>query len=145
MPNSPYHPDQPSTVPLADEAAVIGRIHSLLGDGAACTRTLWLFFLDADRVQLPVLVPIDDLPERPDPELMSALTHVLRETIGGESMGGSVVLVLERPGLSHPTDGDWAWTRSLHTQIRSSAVALHGVYLAADGDVSRLFAAQTAA
>lgn len=140
-----YHPDQPSTVPLADEAAVIDRIRFILGDGLASRRTLWLLFLDGARVQLPVIVPIDDLPIRPDPGLMSALTHVLQETIGHESMGRSVVLVLERPGSSHPIDGDRAWTRSLQTHLRAAGVSLHGVYLAAAGDVSRLFALRRAA
>jgi hypothetical protein len=45
-------------------------------------RSLWLIFLAADAVQLPVVVPIDDMPANPDPgtagSICDVIAHVIR-------------------------------------------------------------------
>jgi hypothetical protein len=52
--------------PLSTDQDVIRRIDRLLDQDSRRQRSLWLFFLSGDGLQLPAVVPIDDMPERPD-------------------------------------------------------------------------------
>jgi hypothetical protein len=134
----PNLPGPPSTTPLLDDAAIVDRICDILGDGASAGRTLWTFFLDARRVQSPVLLPMDDLPTDPSPKLVAALLNVLAQTLAKDGEGGSVLFTLERPGSADPTSGDRAWARLLHDEAARFDVSVPGIYLAASGQVTRM-------
>ena len=92
---------------------------------------LWLFFLDGDQRQSPVLVPIGDLPPLPDgvvDNLGAVLAQVLPDL--ATDMGpGSVVMIRERRGPAAVLPADRAWADALTRTCRARDVVLRGVYL----------------
>ena len=55
-------PDHDLLAPLSTDAEVLVRVDQIIRKDARRDRSLWLFFIAADAVQLPVVVPIDDVP-----------------------------------------------------------------------------------
>jgi hypothetical protein len=85
---------------------------SLIGPDGFSRHTLWMIFLDeAGRVS-PVLVPIDDIPRRPEPQMLSSFRTVVSGLLGQDGID-AVALLLSRPGGSAMTANDRAWARSL--------------------------------
>lgn len=114
-------PDQP----LADDAALLA-FAKFLHDGVTPRRrTLWFVMLDRHRRPLPVIVPIDHVPDEPDVLMVSNLGQAWHEILRDEP-GSSVVLMLERPGPAAASEDDLAWRAALR-----SAAAEHGISLAA--------------
>ena len=116
--------------PLLTDTDVRRRIERLIGP-ASQDRTLWLFFLDGDRRQSPVLMPVEDMPLLPDGTL-DGLGHVLEEVLPdlATAMGpGSVVFVWERLGPDEVLTADRAWADALVAVCRARGVVLRGTYL----------------
>jgi hypothetical protein len=111
----------PELAPLRTEADVLRRIEQLIEPDARRRQSLWLFFLDRNQQQLPVVVPIDDVPDDPEPELVGNLCYIVSEVLGESEPEGSVVFVLTRPGLVTPDDTDRTWRDRLR-----DAAAEHG-------------------
>jgi hypothetical protein len=89
----------------------------MMGSGGFARRSIWMIFLDNEcRVQ-PLVVPIDDIPAEPEPELLRGLGTTLDGVIDGEN-ASSVALLLSRPGPSRASEQDGA---GLELSIRSSA------------------------
>jgi hypothetical protein len=122
--------------PLLTDADVLDRVTELVGP-AAVRRQLWVLFLDGDRRQTPVMMPIEDLSDRLDelPPLAPVLEGVL-PMLATASGPGAVVLVLERRGPDVPTADDERWAEQLTTGCGD--VVLDGVYLSTPGGVRRL-------
>jgi hypothetical protein len=102
--------------------------------------TLWLFVLDGDRRQAPVVVPVEDMPHLPD-ETVDALGEVLEELVpdlATDSGPGSVVLVRERLGPDDVLASDRTWARALETMCRARDVVLRGIYLVTPTDTRML-------
>jgi hypothetical protein len=108
--------------PLRTDADVVRRVEQLIEPAARLRQSLWLFFLDENQQQLPVIAPIDDIPDEPDLELVGNLCFIISEVLGDSEPEGSVVLVLTRPGPGVPDSADQAWRDTL-----SAAAAVHGV------------------
>lgn len=130
----------PADAPLLTDADVVARVRQLVGP-ALRDRQLWLLLVDGDGRQAPVVVPVSDLPERPDPGGLPGLTGLLTEVRDDLATGlgpGSVILVLERLGadLTLPRDRDWA--HALAACCRSAGVERRGVFLSTPGAVRRL-------
>lgn len=118
--------------PIRDEADLTTRWRQLMGPGGFDTRRAWLAWFDAQGHQLPALMPIEDLPARPDPVLLPRLMEVLT---GACPVGGSIAVLLSRPGSGAVTDDDRAWARALYAQARDAraravSVPLWPVHLA---------------
>ncbi|MEV0891488.1 hypothetical protein [Promicromonospora sp. NPDC050262] len=114
-------PDQP----LVDDAALLAFANLLHGGIRPRRRTLWFALLDGARRPLPMVVPVDLVPDEPDALLTSNLGRAWHEILRGEP-GASVLLVLERPGSPYASPEDHAW----HAALRSAA-AEHGLTVAA--------------
>ena len=114
-------PDQP----LADDASLLAFARFLHDGVAPRRRTLWFVMLDRERRPLPVIVPIDHVPDEPDVLTVGNLGHAWHEILRDEP-GSSVVLMLERPGPAAASFDDLAWRAALR-----SAAAEHGIKLAA--------------
>lgn len=96
--------------PLVTDELIEQRVADLVG--RACRRQLWLLFLDEDDVQLPLVMPTDDFPNRPDPAYIAALGAAAKgvmETAGAAQL----ILVWERYSTSDLTPLDKAWAREL--------------------------------
>jgi hypothetical protein len=84
----------------------------LMGDGGFGRRSVWLLFFDADGRPEPVIVPIDDIPARPNARLIDALGEIVAG-LKREGTVASVAMLLSRPGPRHMTADDRAWARAL--------------------------------
>jgi hypothetical protein len=104
--SSPHDPHAP-VVGLDD---LLERVRLLVP--VAVRRQLWTLFFDADDVQLPMLVPLDGVPELPDGPAVEHWGDALDE-VAAEFGVATVVFVLERPGAARPTCSDLAWRAAL--------------------------------
>lgn len=130
----------PANAPLLlTDSDVLERVEQLVGPAA--TRQLWVMFVDGDGRQAPVLMPISDIPLRPEAPVIDNLAAVMAgmcvdlSTDGG---GGSVILTLERVGRDTVLDGDRQWAAALRQACDRAGAALRGVYLSTSGGVHRI-------
>jgi hypothetical protein len=112
-------------VPLTTDADLMERVEHLL-DGAI-RRQLWFMFLDERDRQSPMLIPIDDVPDRPDPA-STTFGDLLRDVVDALE-ARSVVAILERPGTSKVTADDRAWARHLRGECAAAGIRLRGPIL----------------
>lgn len=118
--------------PLPDDAAIEQRLRELLlTSGPPRARTLWVVFIGPDDRQLPVIVPVDDVPSHPDPGLLNGLARACGTLVSadGADAGGSVVFTLERPGSARIRAGDEAWFTGLRHSAAAASLAVRGIYL----------------
>lgn len=109
--------------PIADPVDLLARWRVLLVDEPHRTRCLWLLFLGPDARPSGPLITIDDLPDGPYDLQVADLVVFCRDILDGPGGGGSVALLLGRPGGAPWTVSDRAWGRYL----TRSAAALGGV------------------
>lgn len=121
--------------PLLTDHDVLDRVTELVGPALA-GRQLWVLFLDGDRRQAPVMVPIEDLPDRPEELELGHLVQGVMPALATDAGAGAVVFVVERPGPDAATDGDERWAD--HLSAMPDDVTVDGVYLSAPGGVRRL-------
>ncbi|GHH73426.1 hypothetical protein GCM10017772_24950 [Promicromonospora soli] len=122
--------------PLADDAALLA-FASFLHDGVPPRwRTLWFVMLDGERRALPVIVPLDHVPDEPDVRTVNELGHAWHAMLHGEP-GASILLMLERPGSADASFEDHAWGVALRAAAAEQDLAVAGFFLAtADGVVA---------
>lgn len=118
-------PDQP----LADDAALLAFARFLHDGVTPRRRTLWFVMLDHRRCPLPVIVPIDHVPDEPDVLMVSNLGQAWHEILRDEP-GSSVVLMLERPGPAVASFDDLAWRAALRSAAAEHGITLAGFFLA---------------
>ncbi|HZC70589.1 MAG TPA: hypothetical protein VE442_07845 [Jatrophihabitans sp.] len=85
---------------------------NMMGSGGFGMRSLWHVFIELDGRLSPVVLPIDDVPARPDPRLLGNLAGILREVLG-DTAASTVAVLLSRPGTSEMTDPDRRWARAV--------------------------------
>lgn len=115
-----------AAAPLTTDAEIEDRVLALIG--TAGHRQLWLMFLDSDDGQLPVVIPLDDLPREPN----RAETDVLVGHLAGilaQVRAVQLVLVWERPGRGRLTERDQAWARALAANCARRGVRLRAQLL----------------
>jgi len=125
-------------VPVLTDTEVLDRVRCLVDEDAWQRRSLWLMFLSEDGTQLPVLVPIDDVPERPEPEMVASVCHMVAHLTGDASEGRSLVATLSRPGGLTPSGSDRYWVQTLRDAAREKGVVLRMMCLAAEPGVCQL-------
>jgi hypothetical protein len=123
-----------ANVPVRTAEDLTRRWHVLLEPPVFSARSLWLTWFD-NGLMLPVVIPIDDIPTRPDPEMLTNLVHVC-ESIAESHVGGEchVGLALCRPGERRVTRDDEAWAAGLRSAFASSE-ATWSLHLAAGGSI----------
>lgn len=131
-------PDIDLTAPLSTDHDVIGRVDRLLDQQSRRRRSLWLLFLASGGVQLPVVVPIDDVPKRPDPHLVGNLCDVIAQVLGEAAADGSAVIALTRPGDETVDDSDRYWFRTLQAAALERGAAIRMICLATEASVRQL-------
>ena len=126
------------TRPLDTDRDVLRGVDRLLDQDSRRQRSLWLMFLSGDSVLLPAVVPIDDVPERPDPELAGNLCGVIADVLAQAAPGGSAVLTLTRPGGETVGDADRRWFRALRSAARERGASIRLLCLATQDGVRPL-------
>lgn len=112
--------DQALLQPLTTDALVQQRVSALVG--RACRRQLWFLFLDEHQVQLPIIIPIADIPVAPDvsvPQLAQLIAHTMES-----ASASSVIVVLERYAEESVTASDRLWARAISADFGSAGVNL---------------------
>ena len=108
---SPLPPDQHQPVRTQSDLRRLWR--ALIGDRPAADRRLWLLFLDPDDRPVGPLVVVDDLPDGPYDVPVDDLVDVCRDILDGPGVGGSVAMLVSRPGRGPWHVADRAWGRFL--------------------------------
>jgi hypothetical protein len=124
--------------PLNTDAEVLDRVDQLISNDARRDRSLWLLFLAADAVQIPVVVPIDDMPASPGPETAGSICHMIAHVLHDAAPGGSVVITLVRGNGLTVTDPDQQWLMALRAAAARTGVHLRMLCLATRDGARRL-------
>jgi hypothetical protein len=111
--------------PLTTDALVTERVEELIG--RAIQHQLWFLFLDVHQVQLPLVIPVGELPARPD-AFVGTLAQRLAAVAETEA-AGSVIVVIERFAQPELTAADREWAKCLHDALDENGVAVRGVLL----------------
>lgn len=121
--------------PLDTTSALLDRFEEFLH--RALRRQLWICFLDDDLVQLPLVVPVEDVPVRPRAEPLAGLLDAFEEV--GRHVGASrLVVVLERPGPGAARTSDAAWTEAVTSGLEGRSLSLHALLVCSDDGVELL-------
>jgi hypothetical protein len=136
--NSSGVPEIDLAAPLCTGRDVILRVDALVDQSSRLRRSLWLLFLSGDGVQLPVAVPVDDVPERPDAVLVANLCDVIAQVLAEAAPTGSAVVVLTRPGDETVDENDRCWIRVLHSCARERGADIRLLCLATPASVRQL-------
>jgi hypothetical protein len=131
-------PDLDLTAPLSTDQDVLRRVDWLVDQHSRRNRSLWLLFLSSDGVLLPVVVPIDGVPERPDPQLVGNMCFVIADVLAHQAQGGTAVVVLTRPGSETPEDTDRYWFRTIRGAAREHGASIRMLCLATPTSVRQL-------
>ena len=99
--------------PVRSDADVLARVATVIDAEARALRALWLFFLDSDGLQNEVVVPIDCIPDRPDPQLVASVCYVVTQLLSGDEPEGAAIITLSRPGFDELGDTDRRWLSAL--------------------------------
>lgn len=114
-----------TTQPLTSQVLIEERVRALIG--RACRHQLWFLFLDGNQVQLPLMIPLDDLPSAPDDTV-----HDLARAMGRAMEAAnaeSIIVVIERYASAGLTSADIAWAQGIHDAFDLEKLHLRGVLL----------------
>jgi hypothetical protein len=131
-------PDFDLLTPLDTDADVLDRVDQIIGEDARRDRALWLLFLDADAVQLPVVVPIDDIPANPDPDCARSICDMSAHVLNDAAPGGSAVITLVRDHRQGMPDSDQQWLMAFQAAAARTGVRLRMFCVATRDGVRRL-------
>ena len=115
MANLPLRQTAPEllAIPVVTDQDVLDRIAAIVSPAARRYRTLWLCFVQRDLRQANLVVPIDDLPERPEAAAIDQVCYVAAESIAQAPRLQSVIITLSRPGTLRRTESDRHLLRAL--------------------------------
>ena len=140
MTHSPARQTAPEllAVPVITDHDVLARVGAIIEPTARRYRTLWLFFLERDGCQANLVVPIDDIPARPEPAVMGNVCYVASESIAHAPRILSVVITLSRPGTLRRTESDRHILRALQHGAAKHATPVRMLVLATPEGVREL-------
>ena len=140
MAHSPARPTASEllAVPVITDGDVLARVAAVISPAARRYRTLWLFFLGRDAMQANLVVPIDDIPERPEAGVIGNVCHVASESVAQAPALHSVVITLGRPGAARRTSADTHLLRALQHGASRHATPVRMLVLATPEDVREL-------
>lgn len=85
------------------------------------------------------LTQIEDIPLWADPTMCGSLLELCGHIVGRNAAGGSVAMLLTRPGRNPMDDADRSWARSLTSAAKQHGVSMWPVHFANDVEL-RVFA-----
>jgi hypothetical protein len=123
--------------PVRSALELTARWSDLLEPPIFGARSLRLTWMAEDGVQLPLLMPIDDLPRLPEPALVEGLRTVhdaVVEKTGSDPL--HLAMALCRPGDASVHRSDVAWSEALRTGVGDRIDGTWSLHLAAAGTVT---------
>jgi len=119
--------------PVRSQYDLCLRWRAMMGPLGFSERLLWLSFLTAERTMSPHLIQIADIPVDPEPEMLDSLTWICNQTCRDPGLaGGSLAVLLSRPGTAAITDSDRVWARGLTLAAQRGRLRMEPVHLATD-------------
>jgi hypothetical protein len=100
-------------------------------------RSIWLLFIDRDSHPAGPLITVDDVADGPYAVGLDELVDLCRSIIDGPGGGGSVALLMSRPGAAPWTVSDRAWGRFLQRGAEELGEPVWPVHLAHTQAVER--------
>jgi hypothetical protein len=125
-------------IPVITDQDVLDRVAAIIDPAARRGRTLWMFFLDAVGSQANLVVPIDDVPERPSAGMIGNVCYIASEALAQSPPGSSVVIALSRPGTIRLSDSDRHFLRALQHGASTHATSVRMLCLATPAGVRKL-------
>jgi hypothetical protein len=125
-------------LPVLTDQDVLERVRSQADQNPPPGRSLLLMFLTCNGTQLPAQVAIDDVPERPDPDLVVNLCNVVATVLADSAPCGSVVITLIRPESPTAADADRYWLQATRRAARQAGVTLRMMCVASASGVRQL-------
>lgn len=140
MVHSPARPTASEllAVPVITDRDVLDRVAAIISPAARRYRTLWLFFLHRDGIQANLVVPVDDIPERPEAGVIGNVCYVAAQSIAQAPSLLSVIITLGRPGTPRRTDSDRHLLRALQHGASRHATPVRMLVLATPEGVREL-------
>ena len=120
--------------PVRSQADLWRHWRALMGPLGFSERLLWMQFFGPNGRMTPVLSQITDLPHVPDAELVNNLLMICRR-LCDDLAGGSVAMLLSRPGPAGITAEERLWARVLTESATAAKVALWPVHVANDHEL----------
>jgi len=120
--------------PIRSQADLWRHWRALMGPLGFSERLLWFLSMDAGGRVTPVLQQITDLPRVPDRRLVDSLMQIFAR-ICEDLDGGSVAVLLSRPGPAGITPAERTWAGELTDAAAAARVALWPVHLANDQEL----------
>jgi hypothetical protein len=115
------------------------RWRALMGPLGFGRPRLWIAFLEPDNMMSAQLTQIEDIPRRADTKMCGSLLEMCRYVVGRNGAGGSVAMLLTRPGRNAMDDADRSWARCLTAAADHLSVSMWPVHFANDLEL-RVFA-----
>ncbi|WP_426595824.1 hypothetical protein ACPPVS_09325 [Cellulomonas sp. McL0617] len=113
--------------PLRTPDDALQLLLGLVGYERSGEPALWFVLVDADGVTLPVALPISDIPQRADPEVVEGVLRLLRDVLAEHGPGGSVLVGLVRAAGGDRGMFESTWARSLREGADEAGVHVWGI------------------
>ena len=125
-------------VPVVTDNDVLARVAAIIEPSARRQRSLWLFFIERDCSQANLIVPIDDVPERPEAAVVANVCYVASESVARAPRILSVIIALTRPGPVRRTESDRHMLRALQHGAAKHSTPVRMLVLATPEGVREL-------
>ena len=112
--------------PLNSDELIEQRVEALVG--RACTRQVWMMFLDGDNFQIPLVLPMADYPASPAGGNAVTFAARVRELVDAAE-AAQVIFVWERYASDRLTQADCAWAEQLHRACAAEGVSVRAQLL----------------
>ncbi|MBD8058815.1 hypothetical protein IC607_07525 [Cellulomonas sp. JH27-2] len=112
---------------LGDGEAALDVLLPLIGPERAGPAALWALLVDEDDRTLPVVIPLDDTPARPDAVLASDLVAALALILAERAPGGGLVFAVVRRAGGDRGTVERGWEQVLAQACEAQGVRLRGV------------------
>jgi len=109
---------------------IVATISALIDPEEYMTPSLWFVLVHDTGHPLPVIVPIDELPDSPDPETSIRIFEALGDVLSEHAPGGTVVGTLVHPDGGVVSDHERRWYGHLHAAAHHAGVNIRALLTA---------------
>ena len=124
-----------ASAPVRSAAELTDRWRTLLDPPLFRARALWLTWFDSAGRQSPVVVPVEDLPQTPDPASYAGFRGLNGAVVDSMGRGCHLAMALCRPGAATVRDSDDEWVAAFAEVFDGLVDQTWSLHLAASGEV----------
>jgi hypothetical protein len=120
---------------LATDADVTTMWQSIINPLGWHNARMYVVAIDRDRRLTPVVTEIDEVPARFTADNAGALMETYVQVLDEFVPGGSLAILVCRPGCPQVTDDDRRWCRNLYDAGRDADIPLELLHLGTDTEI----------